>query len=97
MSWKKRLISFALPFKRFQFAGHIHFSIAVVANIKWYHANGVASDEKLVALGIVEGEGEDAAEVVEKVDALLAIQCQYNLAVAARLKLIFPSKRFLMS
>ena len=94
VSGQERLIAFALSFQRFQFAGHIHFSIAVVAYIKRYHADGVACNKKLVALGIIEGEGEDAAEVVEKVDALLAIQCQYNLAVATRLKLIFPLEAF---
>ena len=54
----------------------------------------LAADIEWFSYYDVRGEGEDAAEVVEKVDALLAIQCQYNLAVAARLKLIFPLEAF---
>ena len=49
---------------------------------------GVAGNEELVALLIVEYEGKDAAEIFQKVDALVAIEGEDDLAVATRLEVI---------
>ena len=73
MAWKERLVAVALSLERLQFAGDIYLAVGVVAYVKWNHAYGVAGDEVLVALGIVECESEYAVEVFEKVDALVAI------------------------
>ena len=63
-------------------------AVAVVADIEGNDADGVAGDEEGIALLVVEDEGEDTVEVLEEVDALLAIKRQDDLAVAARAELI---------
>ena len=85
---KERLIAVTLSLKSFQLTCHIHFAIVVVADVKRYYAYGVTSNQELVALGIVEGESEDATEVLQEIDAFVAVEGKDHLAVATRLKLI---------
>ena len=85
---KERLIAVTLSLKSFKLACHIHFTIVVVADVKRYYAYGVTSNQELVALGIVEGESEDATEVLQEIDAFVAVEGEDHLAVATRLKLI---------
>ena len=54
-----------------------------------HDADGVTGDEEGVTLLVVEHEGENAAQVLEKVDAFLTVERQYDFAIAARLKRIF--------
>ena len=54
----------------------------------------VAGDEESVLLLVIKSEGEDAVQIFEKVDALVAIKRQNNLAVAARLEIITPLVSF---
>ena len=88
MSWKKRFVAFALAFESLQLRSHIHCAVGIVAYIKRYNAYGVACNEKLIALLIVEGKGKDATKVLKKVDAFVAIERENNLTVGACLKLI---------
>ena len=84
----------ALPLERFQFAGHIHAAVGVVANIKRNDADGVAGDEERIIIGIVKREGEDAAEPLDERGEFggvgagvfpLAVEREDDLTVAARL------------
>ena len=88
MAWKEGLVTLALSFEGLQFGGHIDGAVAVVANIERYDADGVAGNQELVLLLVVEHEGEDATQVLEEVDALFAIEGKDDLTVAARLELI---------
>ena len=88
MTWQERLVTFALAFERLQFGGHVEGAIAVVANVEWYDADGVTGDEEGVTLLVVEHEGEDAAQVFQKVDAFFSVECQYDFAITARLERI---------
>ena len=54
----------------------------------------VAGDEESVLLLVIKSEGEDAVQIFEKVDALVAIKRQNNLTVAARLEIITPLVSF---
>ena len=85
---KEGFITLALAFEGFQLAGYIDGTVTIVADIKRNHADGVAGNEELVALLVVEHEGKDAVEVFEEIDALLTIECKNHLAVAARLELV---------
>ena len=91
MSRQKRLIVFTLSFEGFELGGHIHLSVAVVTNVKWNHANGIAGNEELVLLLVVERKGKDAAEVFKEVNSLITLKCKNNLAVAARLEFVLTS------
>ena len=91
MTGQERLVVLALSFERFQFGGHIHLAVGIATDIKGNHTDGVAGNEKLVGLLIVEHEGKDAAQVLEEVNTFLAIERQDDLAVGARLELILPS------
>ena len=88
MTGQERLVVLALSFERFQFGGHIHLAVGIATDIKGNHTDGVAGNEKLVGLLIVEHEGKDAAQVLEEVNTFLAIERQDDLAVGARLELI---------
>ena len=90
MTRQERLVTFALAFECLQFGGHVEGAIAVVANVERYDADGVAGDEEGVTLLVVEHEGEDAAQVLEKVDAFLTVERQNDFAIAARLERILP-------
>ena len=92
MPRQERLVALALAFEGLQFGGHVDGAVAVVTDIEGNDADGVAGYEKLVAFLIVEHEGKDAAEVFKEVDALLAIQSQDDLAVAAGLEVVLPGK-----
>ena len=46
----------------------------------------VAGNEEFVILLVVQGKGEYSVEVFDEVGSLLLVQCQYYLAVAARLE-----------
>ena len=54
-----------LTLEGLELAGHVDTTVAVVTYVKRYHADRVAGDEKLFALFVVEGKGEDARETLE--------------------------------
>ena len=74
MAGQERLVTLALAFEGFQFGSHIHLAVAVIADIKGNHTDGVTGYQKLIALFIVEHKGEDTAQVFQEIDALLTIQ-----------------------
>ena len=92
MTGQEGLIALTLAFKGFQFGGHIDGAVAVVTDVEGNDTNGVAGNQELVALLIVEYEGENTAEVFEEVDALLTIESEDNLTVRTRLKLVLSGK-----
>ena len=91
---QKRLVTLALTLQGLKLACHKHLSVGVVSDIKRYDAYMVAGDEESVLLLVIKSEGEDAVQIFEKVDALVAIKSQNNLAVAARLEIITPLVSF---
>ena len=86
------LVTLALALEGFQFGGDVDGAIAIVTYIKRYDADGVAGYEELIALLIVEHKGKDAAEVLEEVDALLAIEGKDDLTIGTRLELVLTGK-----
>ena len=88
MAGQEGLVALALALQRLQFGSHVNRAVAVVADIERNHADGVAGDEEGIALLVVKDEGKDAVEVLEEVDALLAIERQDDFTVAPGLKLI---------
>ena len=88
MAGQEGLVALALALQRLQLGSHIDGAVAVVADIEGNDTDGVTGDEEGVALLVVEDEGEDAVEVLQEVDALLAIERQDDLAIAARAELI---------
>ena len=88
MSGREGFVSFALPFERLQFRGHIHGSAAVIAYIERYHSDGVAGYQEGILLFVVKGEGKDAGDVLQEVDAFVAIERKDDFAVAARLEVV---------
>ena len=88
MAGEERLVVLALSFERFQFGGHIHLAVGIATDIKRNHTDRIAGNQELICLFVVEHEGKDAAQVFEEVNALLTIERQDNLTVAARLELI---------
>ena len=92
MTGQKRLIFLTLSFEGFQLGSHIHLAVAVVADVKRYHANGVAGDEELIFLFVVKHEGEDSVQVFEELDAFLTIESENDLAIAPCQKVVLSSK-----
>ena len=88
MARQERLIPFALPFERLQFRSHIDLSVAVITNIKRYHTNWVASNQERILFLIIKHKSEDARNIFQEVDALVAIKCQNHFAIASCLKVI---------
>ena len=88
MPWQEGFVSLTLTFECLQFGGNIHGAVAVIAYIQRYHADGVAGYQEGILLFVVKGEGKDAADVLQEVDALVAIERQDDFAVAARLEVI---------
>ena len=88
MAREEGLVTFTLSFESLQFGGDIDGAVAVVANIKRYDTDGVAGNEKLITLLVVEGKSEDTAEVLKEIDAFLTIERKDNLTVRTCLELI---------
>ena len=88
MARQERLVAFTLSFKGLQLRGNIHRAIAVIADIKRYHTDGVTGNQELVLLFIVEHKGKDTTQVLEEVNTLFAIQGEYDLTVRTRLELV---------
>ena len=89
MSGQEGFVFVAESLKRLELAGHVGLPVLVMSDIQGDDSYGVACNEVFVALLIVECEGEYAAQALQEVDAMGAIECQYHLAVAARLVFIF--------
>ncbi len=87
------LVVVAMPFKRLELAGHHDLAVGGIAHIERNHPYRVARHQKLVVLGIVEGKGKDAVQLLEHgYDGLVsrhalatqpAVEGQDDLAVAA--------------
>ena len=80
---REGLILLAEALERLELARHVYRAVVVGAHVERYHANGVARNQELVGLLVVEREGEDAAELVDERRTLVAPQRQYHLTVAA--------------
>ena len=74
MPRQERLVALALSLQCFQLAGNIDFSVAVVSYIKRYDADGIAGNQELVPLLVIEGEGEDARKLFQKMSQRAAIE-----------------------
>ena len=99
MARKERLVAVALAFKGLQLGCHIHLAVLVVANVKRYDANRVASDKKRAILDIVKGESEDAGQALKQrherrraIGLPLTIEGQDDLAVGTRLILVIARR-----
>ena len=90
MAGQERLIALALTFEGLQLGSHIDSAVAVVAYIKRDHPDRIAGNQELILFLVVEHEGEDATQLFEEIDALVAIEGQYHLTVGTRLELILP-------
>ena len=88
MSGEEGFVAFALTFEGFELGSYIDGAVAVISYIKRNDTDGVTGNEEFVLLLVVEHKGEDATEVFEEVDALLAIEGEDNLTVGARLELV---------
>ena len=89
MSGQEGLVFVAESLKCLELAGHVGLPVLVMSDIQGDDSYGVACNEVFVALLIVECEGEYAAQALQEVDAMGAIECQYHLTVAACLVFIF--------
>ena len=88
MPWQERLVVLTEAFEGLQLGSHIYLAVAVVTDVERYDSDGVASNKKLIPLLVIEHKGEDAAQVLEEVYALLAIEGKDDLTVGPRLELI---------
>ena len=88
MPWQEGFVSLTLPFECLQFGGNIHGAVAVIAYIQRYHADGVAGYQEGILLFVVKGEGKDAGDVLQEVDAFVVIERKDDFAVAARLEVV---------
>ena len=71
----------AHPFERLQLRCDVAPFVGIPADVERNDADGVAGDEILVALDVVEREGEDAVEPVEQPRAVFAVEREDHLAV----------------
>ena len=88
MAGQERLVVLALALEGFQLRGYVHLSVGIATNVQWDNANWVASNQEFVGFFVVKGKGKDTAQIFQEVDTFFAIQCQDNLAVAARLEIV---------
>ena len=97
MSGQEGLIAVALPFQSLQLAGDIDHAVGIVADVEGDDADGVAGNEEGIAFDIIEGKGEDAAQLLHHGSDVGgsglgvgrhhgAIEGEDDLAVAARLE-----------
>ena len=75
-------------FEGLQFGGDVVVAVVVPSFIQRDDADGIAADEKHVLLRVIEGEGEDALQLVEKIRAIFNIKRQKHFAVGLSLELI---------
>ena len=76
-------------FQPLQLGGDHEVSDVVVTDVKGDDAYRVAGNQVNIFLLVVEGEGEDAVQILDEMDAFLAVEGQYHLAVGAGLELVF--------
>jgi len=88
VTWEEHLVALALSLKGLKFGSNIDGSVAVVADVERNDTYGIAGNEKFVAQLIVEHEGKDAVEVLEKVDALFTIEGKDDFAIGTRLEVV---------
>ena len=69
------------PFESLQLRGDVELFVAVPADVERDDADRVAGDQILVVFDVVEGEGEDAADLFEHPEPHLAVEGQDHLAV----------------
>ena len=92
MSRQEWLIFIAHSFQSFQFTCTIHFTVCITSYIERYHAYRVARYKKLIALFVIKRKGEYSTKFLYKINSILAIHCEDNLAVTSGLELIFSGK-----
>lgn len=86
---KERLVLVAETLKGFQLTAEVDVSILVASYIKGYHADGVAGDEVIVRLFVIEGKGEDAVQFFEEADAFVFVKGKDDFAVGTGLEGVF--------
>ena len=92
MAGQERLVFVAQSFKGFQLAGAIQGTVSITANIERYDADRVTGNEKFIAFLVVESKGKDTAQPFDEIRAITTVEGEDDLAVTARLKLIFAVK-----
>jgi hypothetical protein len=65
VTWQEWLVTLALAFQSFEFAGHIDSAISVITNVKRYNTDRVTGNEEFIRLLVVEHKGKDAAELFQ--------------------------------
>ena len=66
MTGKEGLIAVAAAFQGLELGGYQHLAVGIVADVEGDDTDGVAGDEKAVVGGVVEGEGENAAQPLDQ-------------------------------
>ena len=89
VSGQEGLVALAHTLESLQLTGAADAPLAVFADVKRYHPDGVACDEILVPLLIIERESEYSVQFLDEVHALVAIEREYHLTVAARAESVF--------
>ncbi|MNG61390.1 hypothetical protein D3C79_195740 [compost metagenome] len=78
--------------QRFHFRSHIQVAEFIMPHVQRDNAQMVAANQVGVFLGVVQGKGEHALQVVEEVGAFFLIQRQDHLTVGTSLELIAIAK-----
>src|SRR5208283_334584 len=63
------------------FRCHIEVAVLVVPGIQGANSDMVAADHEDIILAVIERKGKDSIQVFEKINALLPVKSQYDLAV----------------
>ncbi len=94
MAGKKLVVARGEAFQAFELGGHEEMPFIVMTHVEGNDAHGVAGNEEGVVLFVVEGEGKDAAEMLNAAGAILAVEGKDDLAVRPRKELIFALHLF---
>ena len=87
---KEGLVALALALQGLQLGSHVHLPVRIVADIQRDDPDRVPGDQEGVLLRVVEREGEDAAQLLQEIRSLVAVEREDDLAVAAGLEFILP-------
>ena len=88
MTWQERLVLIAESLQGLELAADIDGAVLVAADIKRNDSYRITGNEICILLAVVQGKCVNAVEIFEKVNALLLVKSQDNLAVRAGLKLV---------
>ena len=88
MTWQERLVLIAESLQGLELAADIDGAVLVAADIKRNDSYRITGNEIGILLAVIQGKCVNAVEIFEKVNALLLVKSQDNLAVRAGLKLV---------